>query len=126
MRSAATIIAAFLLLSLSGPAMAVNDSVSATLDIVNGFYAEAETLVDTVDEVKTAFKAIALEKKETALSDLRSIGMAKRPSRDRYEQVRELAEAYMSGVISDIERLKTGPGALQAPRIDDIAAQLAL
>lgn len=126
MRSAVTIIFAFLLLSLAGagPASAVSDSVSTASDIVNDFYAEAESLVDTVDEAKMTFKATALEKKEKALSDLRSIGMSKRPSRDRYEQVRELTGGYMAGVISDIETLKTGPDAKQTHRIDDIAARL--
>ena len=126
MRNAVAIIFISLLLSLAGAgrAVAVNDSVSTALDIVNDFYAEAVSLVDTVDEAKFTFKATALEKKGKTLSDLRSIGMTKRPSRTRYEQVRETAEGYMAGVISDIEALKNGPGAKQSIRIDDIAAQL--
>ena len=126
MRSAVTIILAFLLLSFAGagPATAVSDSVSTASDIVNSFYAEAESLAGTMGTAKSTFKAAALEKKEKALSDLRSIGMSKKPSRDRYEQVRELTGGYMAGVISDIEALKKGPDAKHAARIDDIAAQL--
>ena len=69
MRNAVAIIFISLLLSLAaaGLAAAVNDSVSTALDIVNDFYAEAVSLVDTVDEAKVTFKATALEKKGKTL-----------------------------------------------------------
>ena len=124
MRKTATIISLLLLLAAAGRAWAVNDSVSTAIDIVNGFYAEAESLVDTVGALRVPFKGVTLEKKETALSDLRSIGLTKSPSRDRYDRVRTLTEKYMQGVISDIERFKETMGKEHAERIDDIAAQL--
>jgi len=113
-----------LFLSVAGRAGAVNDSVSTAIDIVNGFYAEAESLVGTIYELRVPFKGLTLEKKETALTDLHSIGLAKNPSRVRYEQVRTLTEEYMAGVITDVEWFKKGMSKENIDRIDDIAAQL--
>jgi len=114
----------FLLVPLLRPAIAVNDSVSSAHDIINGFYAEAESLIDTVDMARLAFRAVALEKKEDILDDLRSIGVAKSPSRERYEEVRGITSRYMDSVISDIEKLKGRIDPKYGPRMDDIAAQL--
>lgn len=124
MRNAATIIFLLMLLSVASTAGAVSDSVSTAVDIINGFYAEAESLVDTVDDLRVPFKGLTLEKKESALSDLRSIGLTKSPSRERYEQVKTLSEKYMASVIADIEWFKEGISEENASRIDDIASQL--
>lgn len=106
------------------PARAVMDSVSTALDTVNGFYAEAASLMDSVDEASQTFVVPAQKEKERTLENLRSIGWAKKPSRSRYREVRGIVEAYTSGVISSIEALKPGLPAAKAVRVDEITEQL--
>ncbi|MDP2689085.1 MAG: hypothetical protein Q8P48_03120 [Deltaproteobacteria bacterium] len=106
------------------PAHALMDSVSTATDIVDGFYAEADSLVRTVPGAEEPFRKPALEGKEKALADIRSIGWTNEPSRRRYQQVREIVEDYTSGVVSGIEGLKTGLAPDSARRIDEITEQL--
>lgn len=104
-------------------AFAASDSVSTALEIVNGFYAEADGLMEGVDGA-VEFREPALREKEETVSELRSIGWSKKPSRSRYQEVFGIVDAYTTGVVSSIESLKAEGPAVSVKRLDEIAEHL--
>ena len=120
----AAILLLLLLLPLAVPAHAVTDSVTTAIEIVNDFYADAHSLTHNVPQAQGDFASKALKDKEDTVNGLRSIGWAKKPSRGRYETVREIVQGYTSGVIKSVEALKTGLPKGPAEHIDEITRHL--
>lgn len=83
------------------------DSVSTAVGIVEEFSKEYNSVLKDIkeDEAVKSRKS-SLEKKEQAVSDLKSLGWVEEPGARRFNQVRGIVDVYTSSVIASVRNLK--------------------